>query len=324
MSHTFESLINRLPPPLISQMQNTIQDRRFHAEGSVFAHTQMVFENIDHNDLNLCVAVIFHDLGKLDTNRGFIKKGRIRIQNIGHENFSHRYIKLYASCFKDLEINWGEVEYAVNMHMRMHKYLDGTMSRPSKRKEIEDHMFFNTAKFLAMADAKGRIENLEDDSAYLVITFGIPGSGKTTWARKVLSENEGFERICPDEIRAELCNGNPSDQSRNGDVWKEAYHTLKAKLEHKKIVIFDATNINPTTRKALETIATERNAMVLYKLFPCEVEEAKRRIKQDIESQVNRSNVPDDVVDRMFAQYQEHSNIISKEKIILYEVSENW
>jgi predicted kinase len=69
--------------------------------------------------------------------------------------------------------------------------------------------------------------------------IGIPGSGKTTLLKK-FSEDYGYSYICPDDIRLKLT-GDPRDQSKNKEVWDEAYNLLKQYLMEGKTVVFDAT-----------------------------------------------------------------------------------
>ncbi len=51
----------------------------------------------------------------------------------------------------------------------------------------------------------------------LIPTFtmliGIPGSGKSTWIKE---NSKGYEIVCPDVIRTEIC-GDISDQSKNNE-----------------------------------------------------------------------------------------------------------
>lgn len=83
----------------------------------------------------------------------------------------------------------------------------------------------------------------------VTIGVGLPGSGKTTELKKLAIQN-GSAYVCPDDIRLELT-GNAADQSRNRDVWKEAYRRIHAELDANRDVVVDATNAKQPDRLRL-------------------------------------------------------------------------
>jgi predicted kinase len=130
----------------------------------------------------------------------------------------------------------------------------------------------------------------------LIFTVGLPGSGKTSW----IKSQKGFEVVSLDEIRRQL--GNISDVSRDVEVVRIGKSRLKSLLEQGKNVIFDATNIKSQYRKdILEGLPPCKKKA---KVFHVDPEEAKRRIKLDIQNKVDRSNVPDEVIDNMYMHYK--------------------
>lgn len=286
------SLIERLPIELLKQLQDCPQSPKWHSEGSVYNHTILVAQNLPNN-LDLQACALFHDMGKIFKTKVEEKEDRIKISAIGHEMLVNAYVATYAGCFEDMDINWEMVVEVGKQHMRMHKYLDGTMTNPRKRLEIECMRYFHELKLVAEADMKGRSHIVRP---VLILTVGIPGSGKTTWA-KGFCQRSGYDRICPDDIREEVT-GNISDISRDREVWDLAFDRTEELLNEGKSIVFDATNVNSKIRREI-CYRFDDKAVILYKLFPCDKEEAKRRIKADIEKKVNRSNVPEEVVDRM-------------------------
>lgn len=79
-----------------------------------------------------------------------------------------------------------------------------------------------------------------------IMTVGIPGSGKSTWA----SELENVVVISSDDIRKELfgaddkeCNG-----EENAKVFSVASHRVKKYLKRGRNVVLDATNLNKKRR----------------------------------------------------------------------------
>lgn len=93
---------------------------------------------------------------------------------------------------------------------------------------------------------------LEQPSALMMI--GVPGSGKTTFARQAAELLE-LTYVCPDDIREELT-GDVRDQSKNEVVWQEARRQVQEALEADKSVIIDATYTKEVDRH--KDIATFR------------------------------------------------------------------
>ena len=128
----------------------------------------------------------------------------------------------------------------------------------------------------------------------VIVGIGVPGSGKSTILRE-LAEKNGYLYICPDDIRAEFT-GNAGDQSKNREVWEEAYKRTADSLKEGNTVVFDATFTNPDQRKDFLsfskksgaekiqgilvsiplTLAQERNTQRERKV-PSEVIESKHR-----------------------------------------------
>lgn len=130
----------------------------------------------------------------------------------------------------------------------------------------------------------------------LIFTVGMPASGKTTW----IKSQKGFEVVSLDEIRRQF--GNITDQSKDAEVVRIGKSRLKSLLEQGKNVIFDATNIKSQYRKdILEGLPPCKKKA---KVFHVDLEEAKRRIKLDIQNKVDRSNVPDEAIDRLYVHYR--------------------
>ena len=102
----------------------------------------------------------------------------------------------------------------------------------------------------------------------LIILQGIPGSGKSTWARSYLKKYGSSNTVIVnrDSIRSML-----------GDYWVPSREGLVTTIEDEMIiasvakhydVIIDATNLNDVTIARWELIAENTNADIEYVKFP--------------------------------------------------------
>lgn len=99
----------------------------------------------------------------------------------------------------------------------------------------------------------------------ILVLQGPPASGKSTFARKFISENKHWVIVCRDSIRDSL-----------GDYWVPERENLVSKIERDNIisaiqmgwnVIIDATNSNPKTIAKWEAVADEYKCEIEYKDF---------------------------------------------------------
>ncbi len=78
--------------------------------------------------------------------------------------------------------------------------------------------------------------------------IGVPGSGKTTLARKIAEK--GFKYINADSIREELY-GNAAEQGDKEEVFGLFFKRLEELMKDGTDVIIDNTNLNPKQRKPI-------------------------------------------------------------------------
>ena len=79
----------------------------------------------------------------------------------------------------------------------------------------------------------------------LVLMVGVPGSGKSTYAKKYFSK---YKVLSSDEIRKELFD-DENCQSNNAYVFSTLYKRARANLQAGFNVVIDATNVTTKDRK---------------------------------------------------------------------------
>lgn len=129
----------------------------------------------------------------------------------------------------------------------------------------------------------------------IILTVGLPASGKTTWARQYCEENPNYVRINRDDLR-----------NMSGIYWllqREKYITdlekfaVKAAIKRGFNVILDATNLNPKVRNWIEPIALEHGCEVREEHFATSLEECIQRDKE------REKPVGKGVIEGMYVKY---------------------
>jgi predicted kinase len=107
------------------------------------------------------------------------------------------------------------------------------------------------------------------------LTVGLPGSGKTTWARRIADE-EGILRLTPDDWMAPLFNDNDANGRRDileGRMVWVAHEVLRSGSS----VVLDFGCWSPDERYAIRAIAESTGAR--FVLQPLSIDERERRIR---------------------------------------------
>ncbi|HEY9633938.1 MAG TPA: AAA family ATPase [Coleofasciculaceae cyanobacterium] len=89
----------------------------------------------------------------------------------------------------------------------------------------------------------------------LILLIGLPGSGKSSLASKLLAESPQGQLISTDDIRAQLF-GSQSIQGPWLLVWRQVQQQFQQAVAHSSMAIYDATNAVRCHRK--EAIALAR------------------------------------------------------------------
>lgn len=142
----------------------------------------------------------------------------------------------------------------------------------------------------------------EPTTKTVVITRGLPGSGKSTWAKKYVQDNsENTIRINNDEMSAMLFGENAQHNPMSGKILQQTREAFLINMlkdpSGPSTIIFDNTNLAGSTVNRIVKIAYRYNANVVLKDFlDVPVSLCKERNK-------NRERfVPEHVIDKMAKQ----------------------
>ena len=153
----------------------------------------------------------------------------------------------------------------------------------------------------------------------LVVTVGLPSSGKTSWVDNFIEENQDkiIDIISSDKIREEVFN-DIEDQNHNGEVFDLMKRRTKESLSQGHVAIYEATNISSKRRRALlkELNKYYDKAICLFKY--------KRLSACQIDNEERDREVPSDVIDRMYRNFEiPHKNEGFDEIIVDFDEKTN-
>lgn len=150
--------------------------------------------------------------------------------------------------------------------------------------------------------------------ANLVILAGIPGCGKSTWAKslfdlkyKVVSTDEIRKRIWG-SLKAAHDGQTEEEKPNNGLVFSTFHANIHHALMHDVDVVADATFLSKESRDVVREIADFTNSKLHLVLF--------KNIQQAIDRNWARdedARVPDDVMEHMLGKYFNTLHEISQE-----------
>jgi predicted kinase len=138
----------------------------------------------------------------------------------------------------------------------------------------------------------------------LVITRGLPASGKTTYAKQWVAEDPSARaRVNRDDLRAMLfgLEGYTYDHEREKAVTRAQHRAIKELLALRKSVIVDDTNLRARTVRELRQIAVAAKAEFVIEDQFLQVDrvECQRRNMQ----RTGTEQVAPEVIDRMYDRY---------------------
>lgn len=135
----------------------------------------------------------------------------------------------------------------------------------------------------------------------IIVPIGISGSGKTRLYNMRYSD---LTLVSPDLIRKELT-GSISDQRKNREVFEEVDRRVADLVKKGESFFYDATNVNSEFRKKFVEQFRGTDVKVIYVVLPADMQVSYMRIKQDLKNNVDRSNVPFEVLMRQKGFYNQ-------------------
>jgi len=102
---------------------------------------------------------------------------------------------------------------------------------------------------------------MSEEPLTLHIMQGLPGSGKTTEAMRILRSGNNIVRVSNDDL-TKMLTGNDFDTRVANIINSVRIHIIKEALEHGLSVIVDTTNLTKRSVKTLTMIGDEQGAQV--------------------------------------------------------------
>lgn len=150
--NTFEELIELVPDEvkkLLEQAKSNPENKKYHPEGNTYEHIRIVVNKLlPTNDINLILAGLFHDLGKMSTTEINPKTNEPAAH--GHEKVSADLVNKYKNFIKQMGGDPEEVYGIVKNHMRI-KYYDEMKNK--KKREIDSLPYTQKLRTFANADS---------------------------------------------------------------------------------------------------------------------------------------------------------------------------
>jgi len=134
--------------PELKDCQGVRQPKNIHAEGDVYAHTLLALEKLDQSaDLGIRYAVLFHDLGKVATQK--VKEGKITFYN--HPAVGAEMTKKICKRLKFSAADAKRIEWLVRYHLVPSELKN---MRASTRRRWGLEQFFADLLMLFKADSQ--------------------------------------------------------------------------------------------------------------------------------------------------------------------------
>lgn len=128
--------------------------------------------------------------------------------------------------------------------------------------------------------------------------MGLPGSGKSTYARNFVASHKGWVHLSSDQISQSHFASADHIDSQN--VFAKMYQQTAAALKAEQNVIYDATNLASKRRRSLlnrlKNFQVDSEAVVFLTPYPILKARNQKRIQQE--------RVPDEAIERYIRSFQ--------------------
>lgn len=149
---SFEELVALLPEELqnrLEQLKSNPERLDYHPEGNTYDHIKIVTERLmTTGDMDLIMAAVFHDLGKLETTKPHPKTGQPCA--FGHERVSGNLVNQYSDFIVSMGANPKTVHEIVVNHMRVKQI---PQMGKKKQGQIQALATFKKLEIFAKADS---------------------------------------------------------------------------------------------------------------------------------------------------------------------------
>jgi predicted kinase len=146
----------------------------------------------------------------------------------------------------------------------------------------------------------------------IYIAVGLPGSGKSTYAKNFIKDKD-IEYLSSDELRA-VYGKDETDQSVTSIVFGHIKRKVDEFLKDGKNVLVDATSVNRKERADYITTAKKYGAKVVALVF--KMDRAGLIARNQKRGSEGGRVVPDWVIDKMLAKYEEPSTSEGIDEVI--------
>jgi predicted kinase len=138
---------------------------------------------------------------------------------------------------------------------------------------------------------------MEKENLKIIITVGIPASGKSTWSKDYVLRNSEWARVNRDDFRSMLKNSGTCEPKVEAMINELEYGAIEHALHKKMNVIVDNTNLRAKYINAIVK-RFKYSADIEFRIFDISLSKAMERNKM-------RSNVVNDAdMERMYGEYK--------------------
>lgn len=138
---SFIAFVEKAPKEIqeyIEKSKGVRQTKKWHPEVNVYTHIKVVFNRAAKTrDIDLILAALFHDLGKMDVTRF---KEPETWSSHGHEFVSAKLVEKYKDWIESLGGDFEKIYWLVKEHMRV-KYINDM--RQFKQDALRNHSYFS-------------------------------------------------------------------------------------------------------------------------------------------------------------------------------------